>query len=233
MSTATLDIESRVERRGGAAIPRAAHGALIGLVLGIFSIFVVITAANSLRRVLAGARRFRWSASLSRCGRWQRSAANRSNTRAEHWPRLGLVLSLLFLIGGVSYGGYVYATEVPDGYTRISFNTMKPDELQERGGVAVPPDIAALEGQKIFIKGYIRPDSITVPRGIDRFLAGARQQPVLLRRPVEDQVLRPDRRRHDGRSSRRLFAGCDSHRRHAAHRAAKRGVRARAAPCFR
>src|SRR5438128_5145144 len=47
---------------------------------------------------------------------------------------------------------------------------MKPDELQERSGVAVPHEITALDGKQIFIKGYIRPDSITVPRGIDRFL---------------------------------------------------------------
>ena len=64
----------------------------------------------------------------------------------------------------------MYATEVPDGYERISFGEMKPDELQERANVAVPPEIAALEGKKIFIKGYIRPDSIKVPRGIKEFL---------------------------------------------------------------
>ncbi|MDH7571461.1 MAG: hypothetical protein QHJ73_17945, partial [Armatimonadota bacterium] len=43
----------------------------------------------------------------------------------------GLALSLVFLVVGVAYGGYIYATEVPDGYSRISFNTMRPDEIQE------------------------------------------------------------------------------------------------------
>ena len=47
---------------------------------------------------------------------------------------------------------------------------MKPTEIQERGGVTVPPDIAALDGKHVFIKGYIRPDSMAVTRGIDRFL---------------------------------------------------------------
>jgi hypothetical protein len=88
----------------------------------------------------------------------------------EGLAKAGLVLSLVFLLGGVAYGGFVYATEVPEGYTRLSFNAMKPDELEERGGLAVPPDVAALDGKKIFIKGYIRPDSIAVQRGIDRFL---------------------------------------------------------------
>jgi hypothetical protein len=83
---------------------------------------------------------------------------------------LGLVLSIVFLVAGVAYGGYVYATEVPEGYTRISFNAMKPDELEVRGGVAVPPEIAAMDGKKVFIKGYIRPDSVTQRIGIKEFL---------------------------------------------------------------
>jgi hypothetical protein len=83
---------------------------------------------------------------------------------------LGFVLSVVFLVAGVGYGSYVYATEVPEGYARISFNTMKPDELEERGGVAVPPDIAAMNGKKVFIKGYIRPDSVTQRIGIKEFL---------------------------------------------------------------
>lgn len=83
---------------------------------------------------------------------------------------LGLGLSAVFLVAGVGYGSYVYATEVPEGYTRISFNTMKPDELEERGGVAVPPEIAAMDGKKVFIKGYIRPDSVTQRIGIKEFL---------------------------------------------------------------
>lgn len=169
MSTATLDIESRVDPEEGLQY-RALHtGALIGLVLGILSIFVVITAANTFEGCLL-------VAPIPVVGIF---VSLRSLAKIRRQPeqytggtiaKLGLALSLLFLIGGVSYGGYVYATEVPDGYTRISFNTMKPDEVQERGGVAVPPEVAALEGQKIFIKGYIRPDSVTVPRGIDRFL---------------------------------------------------------------
>ena len=119
---------------------------------------------------------------------------------------LGLVLSFVFLFGGVGYGGYVYATEVPEGYTRISFNGMKPDAIQERGGVVVPPDIAALDGKKVFIKGYIRPDSITAVARDRSIPAGARQQSVLLRRSVDGEVLRSDRRGYGGLAAGRLFA---------------------------
>jgi hypothetical protein len=169
MSTATIEMGSVADDDEGLHY-RALHtGALISMVLGVLSVFVAITAANSLSgcllvapipmvgivvalRALAAIRRFP------------------EQYTGQTLARLGLVLSLAFLIGGVAYGSYVYATEVPDGYTRISFNTMKPDELQERGGIAVPPEISALDGKKVFIKGYIRPDSITVPKGIDRFL---------------------------------------------------------------
>jgi hypothetical protein len=34
----------------------------------------------------------------------------------------------------------------------------------------VPPAIAALDGKNVFIKGYIRPDSISVSKGIKEFL---------------------------------------------------------------
>jgi hypothetical protein len=47
---------------------------------------------------------------------------------------------------------------------------MKPDELQERDGQVVPQDVKALEGQKVFIKGYIRQDSISQMSRINEFL---------------------------------------------------------------
>jgi hypothetical protein len=82
----------------------------------------------------------------------------------------GLVLSLVFLVTGVGYGSYVYFTEVPDGYQRISFESLRPTEQQERGNVLIPPEVQELAGKRIFIKGFIRPGSAPVRTGIDRFL---------------------------------------------------------------
>jgi len=106
------------------------------------------------------------------CCVWALSRIRREPERysGKGMATIGFLLSLVLLVVGVGYGGYVYATEVPDGYARISFSTMKPDELQERNGEVVPPDVSSLEGKNVFIKGYIRPDSVTVPRGIDQFL---------------------------------------------------------------
>ncbi len=169
MSIATIDIDSECDYEQGIQY-RALHtGALLSLVLGIVSVFVVITAATS----------FEWCLVTAPIPALGMFLGLRSLAKIRRYPdqytgsglaKTGLVLSLVFLIGGIAYGGYVYTTEVPDGYTRLSFNTMKPDELQERGGVSVPPDVAALEGKRVFLKGYIRPDSITVPKGIHQFL---------------------------------------------------------------
>jgi len=169
MSTATLDFDS-VAATDEPLKYRAVHtGAIIGLALGILSVFMVVTAMNSFESCLLVAPIPVLGMVIS-----LRSLARIRNESDQYTGRpiawLGLLLSLGFLVGGVGYGGYVYATEVPEGYARISFAEMKPDELEERGGVAVPPDIAALDGKRVFIKGYIRPDSVSVSRGIDQFL---------------------------------------------------------------
>jgi hypothetical protein len=169
MSTATIGFDSVTSPEDDLQYKALHTGALIAFVLGLLSVCVVITAANSLEYMLmvvpipvAG-----MFFALRALGKIRE---NPDQYTGLGLAKAGLTLSVAFLVAGVAYGGYVYATEVPDGYQRVSFIGMKPDEIQERGGVVVPPEIAALEGQKVFIKGYIRPDSITVPRGIDRFL---------------------------------------------------------------
>ncbi len=71
----------------------------------------------------------------------------------------GMALSALFLIGGLTLASYVYATEVPDGYARIGFAELRPDDDQRRAGHVVPPELMKYDGQKVFIKGYMRPSS--------------------------------------------------------------------------
>jgi hypothetical protein len=150
---------------------RAIHiGAVLGIALAVLSLVFTLLAASSSAEACIGVSFLNLAPLV--CCIWALSRIRREPERysGQAMSRIGLALSLVLLVGGVGYGGYVYATEVPDGYSRISFSTMKPDELQERGGLVVPPDVSSLEGKNVFIKGYIRPDSITVPRGIDQFL---------------------------------------------------------------
>lgn len=68
----------------------------------------------------------------------------------------GLIVNTLLLIFGTSWHGYVYATEVPEGYQRVSFF-----DFQQSEPLPDIPTQKALEvdGQDIFVKGYIHPSS--------------------------------------------------------------------------
>lgn len=90
----------------------------------------------------------------------------------EKFASAGALLSALFLVYGVGYASYVNATEVPDGYTRTSFLEMKPSENDVVSRRLIPDEINKLitSGEKVFIKGYIRPDSISFTKNISDFL---------------------------------------------------------------
>jgi hypothetical protein len=71
---------------------------------------------------------------------------------------LGLVLSAFMLLAGSSYHAYAYVTELPPGYTRVSFlDLAKQMPTLAEGKVTVAPEVAELDGQPIFIKGYMYP----------------------------------------------------------------------------
>lgn len=69
----------------------------------------------------------------------------------------GGVLCLATLALAPAYHTYVYMTEVPEGYERIDFSMLK----SAKGQADQPPaEAIQLDGQKIFIKGYIHPTSM-------------------------------------------------------------------------
>jgi hypothetical protein len=149
---------------------RAIHaGAIVGIVLGLLSVFVLISAASSFEACLliTPIPILGMFFALRSWGRIKREPDQYTGSKLA---MAGFALSLLFLVSGVTYGYYVYVSEVPDGYDRISFETLKPNELEERAGQAIPPEVQALAGKHVFIKGYIRPGSAPVRTGIDRFL---------------------------------------------------------------
>ena len=87
---------------------------------------------------------------------WLKSRAQLAmSSPAAGLARAGFALSLLFLIVGPARLTYVYVTEVPEGYERISYAELQPDP--EQAGQIVPPSALELEGKKIFIKGYVYP----------------------------------------------------------------------------
>lgn len=80
--------------------------------------------------------------------------------------QLGMLLGLVSVFGGLGFHSYIYATEVRDGYERISFSgDLKTDSESRRAFTERAED---LDGKKIFLKGYVRPGLRRA--GINEFL---------------------------------------------------------------
>ncbi len=70
----------------------------------------------------------------------------------------GTTLSALFLVLGSGYHAWSYATELPEGYERVSFSWLaKQSQIFENGKLRFAPEVEALDGKKIYIKGYMYP----------------------------------------------------------------------------
>jgi len=72
---------------------------------------------------------------------------------------IGLAVSSLLTLAGGGYHGYVYATEVPEGYERMSFSWLSKQGMVVEEGQNPRPtdDVAQFDGKKIYIKGYMYP----------------------------------------------------------------------------
>ncbi len=68
--------------------------------------------------------------------------------------RIAVAASAIVLVSSIARHAWVYATEVPEGYDRISFYELKPDK---RSRAAFPQRAQELDGEKVFLKGYVRP----------------------------------------------------------------------------
>lgn len=68
--------------------------------------------------------------------------------------KIGLGISLLCLVCSVVMHSYIYATEVPDGYQRISYGHLKPSK---RDPLPFSKKAIEFHGKKVFLKGYVRP----------------------------------------------------------------------------
>jgi len=68
----------------------------------------------------------------------------------------GLAISLLCFTGAASTHAYIYYTEVPDGYQRISFNDLRPNK---RTQLQYSEKAELFDGKKVFVRGYVRPSN--------------------------------------------------------------------------
>jgi len=167
MTFSTLEPDKTTDNVEAIQYRAVPPGAIIGMALGVASLVTVVAAASSFNAclLLTPIPLLGIVISLRSLARIRREPEQYTGGRLAV---TGFALSLLFLSAGIGYGAYVYVTEVPPNHTRVSFVEMRPDVVEERAGVLVPPEIMALDGQRVFIKGYMRPPKTRT--GIDRFL---------------------------------------------------------------
>ena len=146
-------------------VPISATVGLVLSVLGLFSLLTVLTVPVSLFGFLVSAAAL-WTIARSEGAYGGRKLAI-----------TGLVLGLVGFVGGIAAEVYAYRTEVPEQYTRTSFQYDVSDPGVQKGvapngqpGVAIPKSVQDLVGKEVFIKGYMYPDPDNRTQGIESFL---------------------------------------------------------------
>jgi len=74
----------------------------------------------------------------------------------------GMILSFLFGCMGIWWQNYCYYNYAPPGYLELTFY-----DFAAGNSDAVPNEIVQLDGQKVFVKGYMYPQKLQ--EGIEKF----------------------------------------------------------------
>lgn len=70
--------------------------------------------------------------------------------------RIGMILSSVLFVGSIGWWIVEYSTEVPENYTRVVWPDLQPDP-EKRPDLPVSPEAVDLNGEQVFIKGYVYP----------------------------------------------------------------------------
>ena len=70
--------------------------------------------------------------------------------------RIGFIISIVCVIASLITHSVIYATEVPENYHRISFGELRPND---RTALPFAEKAKQMDGQRVFLKGYVRPPS--------------------------------------------------------------------------
>lgn len=158
----SLVVEDRDEFRdeGVLAYRALSPVAVVSLVLGLLSFaaffsfaMLVVPALGVLAGLYAWARIRRYPQELTGAG----------------LAKAGIGLSLLLAAVGAGRLSYVYATEVPPGYDRADYSQLQPDPSVP--SEVIPASARALDGRRIFIKGFVYPSEFDQDaKGIRKFV---------------------------------------------------------------
>ncbi len=118
---------------------------IFGLYVAFFGIFIGIAAITRIR-------------------------ASAGSVKGSGMAVIGLVLSIASFALGSAKMAHAYSTEVPEGFARVTF----PKDISDKQFVYVNghrklhPDVAALVGQKVYLKGFMWATQET--EGLTRFI---------------------------------------------------------------
>lgn len=144
MSQADLSFSHHEEDEVYRAVSRAAVSSMVLGILGLLAfwfvpLLVFPVAASSLALL-----------SFSQFRRYPEELTGRP------LAKLGLALGVMTVVGATALHVYTYLTEVPEGYSRVSFSQlMSPDPEVD----VPPPSALELDGKSVFLKGYILPST--------------------------------------------------------------------------
>jgi Protein of unknown function (DUF3299) len=142
----TPEVLSRPESDVYQAMSRAAVISIVFAVLGISSLSVAFLLLLPLIGFFSGV------LALQSIKRFPDELLGKS------LAQVGIGLSAVLLVVAPAYHGYIYATEVPEGYTRVSFFSL----MSDTGQPDVPTqDALQWDGKQVFIKGYVHPTSMS------------------------------------------------------------------------
>lgn len=84
---------------------------------------------------------------------WATIRSRRDELTGMVLAKASIGVSVFTIVAAGGWHGYVYATEVPDGYERVSYRSLRADP--GRPSDRAPDAAVALDGKQVFIKGYI------------------------------------------------------------------------------
>jgi hypothetical protein len=135
------------ESEGFEAYRAVSKGAVLSVILGLLSISAFSIPALAIFALIG--LMFGWNA-LRNIRRYPTELSGKGIAI------VGIMLCGIIFASSVTMHSVTYATEVPEGYQRISFADLQP--LSQHPELPVSPDALTLNHKKVFIKGYIYPD---------------------------------------------------------------------------
>ena len=121
--------------------------AVASLIFGLFSLFAFLITPALIFAMVAVA-----------CGLMSLNSIRRfpDELIGKMAAKIGLGLGGFCFVGAIGLHSYIYATEVPEGYERISFRMLRDDSKTK---LPYSEKAEELDGEKVFVKGYVRPGS--------------------------------------------------------------------------